>query len=142
MENIEIREFIPHRYPFLFVDRILELEIGKRAIGIKNVSVNEPYFQGHFPGNPIMPGVLIIEAMAQLAGVVVMAGEKNKNKIGLFTSIDKCKFKKMVYPGDQLKLEVEIISFKMKLAKVRGKAMVGEDIVATADIAFLLADKE
>ncbi|WP_096233491.1 3-hydroxyacyl-ACP dehydratase FabZ [Thermoanaerobacterium sp. RBIITD] len=141
MENKEIREFIPHRYPFLLVDRVLDVEDNKKAIGIKNVTANEPFFEGHFPGNPIMPGVLIVEAMAQLAGIIVMHGEENREKLGLFTGINKCRFKKVVRPGDQLRLEVEIISSKMNLVKVKGKATVDGDTVAEADISFMLIDK-
>ncbi|SNX53532.1 3-hydroxyacyl-[acyl-carrier-protein] dehydratase [Thermoanaerobacterium sp. RBIITD] len=141
IENKEIREFIPHRYPFLLVDRVLDVEDNKKAIGIKNVTANEPFFEGHFPGNPIMPGVLIVEAMAQLAGIIVMHGEENREKLGLFTGINKCRFKKVVRPGDQLRLEVEIISSKMNLVKVKGKATVDGDTVAEADISFMLIDK-
>lgn len=141
IENKEIREFIPHRYPFLLVDRVLDVEDNKKAIGIKNVTANEPFFEGHFPGNPIMPGVLIVEAMAQLAGIIVMHGEENREKLGLFTGINKCKFKKVVRPGDQLRLEVEIISSKMNLVKVKGKATVDGDTAAEADISFMLIDK-
>lgn len=141
IENKEIREFIPHRYPFLLVDRVLDVEDNKKAIGIKNVTANEPFFEGHFPGNPIMPGVLIVEAMAQLAGIIVMHGEENREKLGLFTGINKCRFKKVVRPGDQLRLEVEIISSKMNLVKVKGKATVDGDTAAEADISFMLIDK-
>lgn len=140
IENKEIREFLPHRYPFLLVDRVLDID-SKRAIGIKNVTANEPFFQGHFPGNPIMPGVLIIEALAQLAGIVIMHEEVNKAKLGLFTGINKCKFKKVVRPGDQLKLNVEILSSKMNLYKIKGKAMVDDELAAEAEISFMLIDK-
>ncbi|ORX22961.1 3-hydroxyacyl-[acyl-carrier-protein] dehydratase FabZ [Thermoanaerobacterium sp. PSU-2] len=141
LDNKEIREVIPHRYPFLMIDKVLEIEDGKKAVGIKNVSANEPYFQGHFPGNPIMPGVLIVEAMAQLGGITVMHGKDNNNMIGLFTGINKCKFKRVVVPGDQLKLEVEIISSKLNLIKAKGVATVDGDLAAEAEISFMLVEK-
>ena len=105
MLNIdEIKKIIPHRYPFLLVDRITELEVGKKAVGIKNVTVNEPFFQGHFPEYPIMPGVLIVEAMAQVGAVAMLSVEENKGKIGVFAGIDKVKFKREVRPGDTLRM--------------------------------------
>lgn len=104
----QIQDIIPHRYPFLLVDRILEVEGEKRAVGIKNVTVNEEFFNGHFPGYPVMPGVLIVEALAQVFGVIMLGKEENKGKIGLFAGIDGCRFKRQVKPGDQLRLEVEV----------------------------------
>src|SRR3712207_1803739 len=116
MLNIDqIKELIPHRYPFLLVDRVLELEEGKRAVGIKNVSVNEPFFQGHFPDYPIMPGVLIIEAMAQVGAVAMMSMDENKGKLGVFAGIDKVRFKKEVRPGDTLRMEVEMLSLRRNI---------------------------
>ncbi|HBT48996.1 MAG: 3-hydroxyacyl-[acyl-carrier-protein] dehydratase FabZ [Caldanaerobacter subterraneus] len=141
MENKDIRKILPHRYPFLLVDRIIELEEGKRAVGIKNVTANEPFFQGHFPDNPIMPGVLIVEALAQVAGIAVMNVEKFKGKLGLFAGIDKCRFKKVVRPGDQLILEVSIDSIKMGLVKAKGVAKVREEIAATAELMFVMAEE-
>ncbi|MEQ2129072.1 3-hydroxyacyl-ACP dehydratase FabZ [Caldanaerobacter subterraneus KAk] len=141
MENKDIRKILPHRYPFLLVDRIIELEEGKRAVGIKNVTANEPFFQGHFPDNPIMPGVLIVEALAQVAGIAVMNVEEFKGKLGLFAGIDKCRFKKVVRPGDQLILEVSIDSIKMGLVKAKGVAKVGEEIAATAELMFVMAEE-
>ena len=98
----QIQDIIPHRYPFLLVDRILEVEGEKRAVGIKNVTVNEEFFNGHFPGYPVMPGVLIVEALAQVFGVIMLGKEENKGKIGLFAGIDSCRFKRQVKPGDQV----------------------------------------
>ncbi|AAM23476.1 3-hydroxyacyl-[acyl-carrier-protein] dehydratase [Caldanaerobacter subterraneus subsp. tengcongensis MB4] len=141
MENKDIRKILPHRYPFLLVDRIIELEEGKRAVGIKNVTSNEPFFQGHFPDNPIMPGVLIVEALAQVAGIAVMNVEEFKGKLGLFAGIDKCRFKKVVRPGDQLILEVSIDSIRMGLVKAKGVAKVGEEIAATAELMFVMAEE-
>lgn len=141
MENKDIRKILPHRYPFLLVDRIIELEEGKRAVGIKNVTANEPFFQGHFPDNPIMPGVLIVEALAQVAGIAVMNVEEFKGKLGLFAGIDKCRFKKVVRPGDQLILEVSIESIKMGLVKAKGVAKVGEEIAATAELMFVMTEE-
>ncbi|MEW8997516.1 MAG: 3-hydroxyacyl-ACP dehydratase FabZ [Thermoanaerobacter sp.] len=141
MENKGIRKILPHRYPFLLVDRIIEIEEGKKAVGIKNVTANEPFFQGHFPDNPIMPGVLIVEALAQVAGIAVMNIEEFKGKLGLFTGIDKCRFKKVVRPGDQLVLEVLIDSIKMGLVKAKGVAKVGDEVAATAELMFIITEE-
>jgi len=141
VENKDIRKILPHRYPFLLVDRIIEIEEGKKAVGIKNVTANEPFFQGHFPDNPIMPGVLIVEALAQVAGIAVMNIEEFKGKLGLFTGIDKCRFKKMVRPGDQLVLEVLIDSIKMGLVKAKGIAKVGDEIAATTELMFIMTEE-
>lgn len=141
MENKDIRKVLPHRYPFLLVDRIIEIEDGKRAVGIKNVTANEPFFQGHFPDNPIMPGVLIVEAMAQVGGIAVMNIEEYKGKLGLFAGIDKCRFKKVVRPGDQLKLEIVIDSIKMGLVRAKGTAKVGDETAATAELMFIMTDE-
>jgi len=141
VENKDIRKILPHRYPFLLVDRIIEIEEGKKAVGIKNVTANEPFFQGHFPDNPIMPGVLIVEALAQVAGIAVMNIEEFKGKLGLFTGIDKCCFKKVVRPGDQLVLEVLIDSIKMGLVKAKGVAKVGDEVAATAELMFIMTEE-
>ncbi len=109
LTNVDIQKIIPHRYPFLLVDKIIEIEGGKKAVGIKNVTINEPFFQGHFPGNPIMPGVLIVEAMAQVGAVAVLSLEENKGKLAVFAGIDNARFKKQVKPGDTLRMEVELI---------------------------------
>ncbi|ADH59987.1 beta-hydroxyacyl-(acyl-carrier-protein) dehydratase FabZ [Thermoanaerobacter mathranii subsp. mathranii str. A3] len=141
MENKDIKKILPHRYPFLLVDRIIEIEEGKKAVGIKNVTANEPFFQGHFPDNPIMPGVLIIEALAQVAGIAVMNIEEFRGKLGLFTGINKCRFKKVVRPGDQLVLEVLIDSIKMGVVKAKGIAKVGDEIAATTELMFIMTEE-
>ena len=137
----EIMKIIPHRQPFLFVDRITHLEKGKRAVGIKNVTINDYFFKGHFPGRPVMPGVIIVEAMAQVGGVMMLASEENKGKLAFFLSIDNVKFRKPVVPGDQLVLEVEAIKVKSKTGQVRGRALVDGKVVTEADfICALVSD--
>lgn len=140
LSNVEIQSIIPHRYPFLLVDKIVELEPGKKAVGIKNVTANEPFFQGHFPGNPIMPGVLIVEALAQTAGIAVGIQDENKGKLGLFAGIESIKFKKQVVPGDTLVLYAEIILMKMGVGKVKVKANVEGQVVAEGEIKIALVD--
>lgn len=143
MLNIqEIMAIIPHRQPILMVDRIVEVEPGKRAVGIKNISANEPVFQGHYPGNPIFPGVLIVEAMAQTGAVALMTQPAYADKVPLFAGIDECKFKRPVLPGDQLRLEVELVTVRRGLGIGSGKAYVGEELRAEATIKFALVDKE
>ncbi|HEY7369020.1 MAG TPA: 3-hydroxyacyl-ACP dehydratase FabZ [Thermoanaerobaculia bacterium] len=138
----EILKILPHRYPFLLVDRILELEPGKRVVGIKNVSINEEFFLGHFPGNPVMPGVLIIEAMAQTAAVGVLTAISDPEKRGAYmTGVDKCRFRRPVVPGDQLRLEVEIVSMRMRMGKCRGVATVDGNLCAEAEISSVLVDR-
>jgi beta-hydroxyacyl-ACP dehydratase FabZ len=131
----EILNLLPHRYPFLLVDKILEQEENK-IVGVKNVTINEPFFQGHFPGHPIMPGVLIIEAMAQTGGVLIFSKEENKGEIPLFAAIDKAKFKKPVYPGDQLIIKVEILKMLRGVAKAKAEAYVDGNLVAEAELMF------
>lgn len=135
----EIMEVLPHRYPFLLVDRVLEKEDGKKIVAIKNVTINEPFFQGHFPGHPIMPGVLIMEALAQTAGLLML--EKGSNKVPYFMTMDNVKFRIPVKPGDQLRFEVEIIKLKGKIGKVAGKALVDGKIVAEAELTCAIQDK-
>ena len=137
----EIMEYIPHRYPFLLIDRVLEIEEGKRIVAIKNVTINEPFFQGHFPGQPIMPGVLLIEAMAQAWGIlgVISAGKKVNSSDILFIGIDKARFRRPVVPGDQVRFELEGISMKRFIWKFRGKAFVDGKLVAEAELMATMA---
>jgi 3-hydroxyacyl-[acyl-carrier-protein] dehydratase len=140
--NIEaIQKSLPHRYPFLLIDRVIELEAGKRLVALKNVSINEPFFQGHFPGNPVMPGVLIVEAMAQAAAILMNEGEKS-DLVPLFMGIDKARFRNRVVPGDQLRLEVELVQKRRNICKGAGKAYVGDNLVAEAELMAMLAKKE
>jgi len=137
MNVTEIMEILPHRYPFLMVDRIVEMD--KEAgtvVGIKNLTMNEEFFQGHFPGNPVMPGVLQMEAMAQVAGVMLNSREGNEGKVAYFMSMNKVKFRKMVVPGDQLRIEIEPLRIRSRMATVQGKAYVGEDLVSEAELTF------
>ena len=137
----EIRELIPHRYPFLLVDRIEELEPGVRVVGIKNVTQNEPFFQGHFPDYPVMPGVLVVEAMAQVGAVGVMAGGEHKDKLALFAGIDGVRFRRQVLPGDVLRMEVEIGRLKGRVGRGRGRATVGDERVCEAELMFAFAER-
>lgn len=134
----EIKEIIPHRYPFLLIDRIEEVEEGKRAVGLKNVSANEEFFNGHFPEYPVMPGVLIIEALAQVGAVAILKKEENRGKLAFFAGIDNCRFKKQVKPGDQLRLEVEITRVKGPVGKGHAVATVDGEVAAEADITFAI----
>jgi len=138
LESQEIQEIIPHRYPFLLVDRILELEEGKRAVGIKNVSVNEPFFQGHFPGHPVLPGVLIMEALAQVGCVVILKMPEYTGSLVLFAGLDDVKFKRQVLPGDQLRLEVELVRMRKTFGVAQGKAYVGEELAAEGTLKFFI----
>jgi 3-hydroxyacyl-[acyl-carrier-protein] dehydratase len=139
--SAEIRELIPHRYPFLLVDRIEELEPGVRAVGIKNVTQNEPFFQGHFPDYPVMPGVLVVEAMAQVGAVGVMAGGEHKDKLALFAGIDGVRFRRQVLPGDVLRMEVEIERLKGRVGRGRGRATVRDERVCEAELMFAFAER-
>ncbi len=142
LDSQQIQEIIPHRPPFLLVDRILEVEPGKKAVGIKNVTVNEPFFVGHFPGYPVMPGVLIVEALAQVGSVAMMIVEENCGKLGFFAGIDGFRFRGQVKPGDTLHLEVEMTRFKGKIGKGHAVAKVDGNVVAEGDMMFALADRE
>jgi UDP-3-O-[3-hydroxymyristoyl] N-acetylglucosamine deacetylase/3-hydroxyacyl-[acyl-carrier-protein] dehydratase len=132
----EIMKILPHRYPFLFVDRVIEIEPGKKGIGIKNVTANDGFFQGHFPQKPVMPGVIMIEAMAQTAGVVVLTSGAHNGKVALFMSISEVKFRKVVYPGDQLLMEVEIVRDRERTAHVKGVARVDGEVAIEAEMMF------
>jgi 3-hydroxyacyl-[acyl-carrier-protein] dehydratase len=138
----QIQEIIPHRYPFLLVDRILEMESGKRAVGIKNVTVNEPFFVGHFPGYPIMPGVLIVEALAQVGAVAILSLEANKGKLAFFAGIDELRFRGQVTPGDTLILEMEITRMKGIIGKGRAVARVGDKVVVEGELMFALSEAQ
>jgi 3-hydroxyacyl-[acyl-carrier-protein] dehydratase len=134
----EIRKLLPHRYPFLLVDKIIDLELSKRIVGIKNVTFNEPFFTGHFPERPIMPGVLILEAMAQTGGVLAFKSFPGMEGSVFFTGIDNARFRKPVVPGDQLKLIVEVVRHRREIWVFDGKALVDDDIVAEARIMAML----
>jgi len=134
MDVLEIMKIIPHRYPLLLVDKILEIELGKRIVGLKNVSMNEPFFQGHFPGYPLMPGVYMLEAMAQVGGILMIKSlglEIGKYAV-VFAGIDEARFKRPVYPGDQLIMELETISLKKTISKMKGVATVNNQVAAEA----------
>ncbi len=136
----EIMGILPHRFPFLLVDKIVELEEKKRIVGIKNVTYNENFFQGHFPSKPVMPGVLIIEAMAQVGGVLLLKSlPEMKRRVVFFMGIDKAKFRRPVYPGDQIRIEVEVLRLRERTCKVQGKAFVEGDLVAEAEIMSALS---
>ena len=142
IEIEDIMKILPHRYPFLLVDRILEIEPLKRIVGIKNVTINEPFFQGHFPGHPIMPGVLIVEAMAQVGGVLLMGTvDDPENRVVYFMSLDNIKFRRPVRPGDQLRFEVEIVQLRGKVCRIKGEAKVDGAVVCEAEMAAMVRDK-
>ena len=134
IDNIEIQAILPHRYPFLLVDRVTELEINEKAVGVKNISINEPFFQGHFPGRPIFPGVLVLEALAQLGGILaIRSAQGNAPAVIYLTGIDKAKFRTPIIPGDQLRLQVTVVKRRPPFWKMEGKAFVGEDLVCEAE---------
>lgn len=143
IEIEEIMSILPHRYPFLLVDRILEMEPGRRIVGIKNVTFNEPFFQGHFPGKPVMPGVLLIEAMAQVGAVLLLKEIENRDeKLALFAGIDEARFRRPVVPGDQIRFELEVLKKKATTAKLRGKATVDGEMACEATVLCALVDRK
>jgi beta-hydroxyacyl-ACP dehydratase FabZ len=131
-----IQRILPHRYPFLLVDRITECDNEKRIVGYKNVTINEPFFNGHFPGMPVMPGVLELEAMAQLAGVLINQVQKKEGAIAYLLGVDQARFRKVVKPGDQLVMEIDILKYKLSLVRVQGTARVGDEITCEAQLMF------
>jgi beta-hydroxyacyl-ACP dehydratase FabZ len=140
----EIQALLPHRYPFLLVDRVLELEVGKRVVGTKAVTINEPFFPGHFPGHPVMPGVLVIEAMAQVGGILLMRtlNATAEKKVMYFTGIDKARFRKPVVPGDVLRFDVELVQQRRLLSRMQGRATVDGTLVVEAELSAVLIDRE
>lgn len=141
IDAMTIMKILPHRYPFLLVDRVVSMEEGKNAVGIKNVTINDQFFEGHFPGRPVMPGVLIVEAMAQVGGVLMLSPIENRGKLAFFMAADNVKFRKPVIPGDQLRLEVQVGKIRSKTGQVHTKAYVEGEIVAEADLMFALVEK-
>ncbi|PYP63231.1 MAG: 3-hydroxyacyl-[acyl-carrier-protein] dehydratase FabZ, partial [Gemmatimonadetes bacterium] len=142
MDVEDIMKVLPHRYPFLLVDRILELEPGKRVVGVKNVTINEPFFQGHFPGHPIMPGVLIIEAMAQVGGMLLLGAVPDpQSKVVYFTSLNNVKWRRPVKPGDQLRFELDVLQVRNMMCKMQGVAKVDGEIVAEAEMGAMIRDR-
>ena len=142
LDITQIQAILPHRYPFLLVDRIIEYEPGKRVVGIKNVTINEPFFEGHFPGAPVMPGVLIVEAMAQTAGVLMLANLPDReSKLVFFTGIDGAKFRRPVVPGDQLRMQLTVLKLRSRYIRLRGEAYVDGQLVAEALISSSLVDR-
>ncbi|NWK83345.1 3-hydroxyacyl-ACP dehydratase FabZ [Staphylococcus sp. GSSP0090] len=137
----QIKEIIPHRQPFLLIDRVVEYEVGTRCVAIKQVSGNEPFFQGHFPEYAVMPGVLITEALAQTGAVAILNSEENKGKLAFFAGIDKCRFKKQVTPGDTLRLEVEITKMRGPIGKGNAKATVDGEVACSCELTFAIQAK-
>ncbi|WP_053361013.1 3-hydroxyacyl-ACP dehydratase FabZ [Bacillus sp. FJAT-27251] len=138
LDITQIKEIIPHRYPFLLIDKIIEVDEGKRAVGLKNVTANEEFFNGHFPDYPVMPGVLIVEALAQVGAVAMLKPEANRGKLAFFAGIDNCRFKRQVKPGDQLRLEVEMIKVRGPMGKGKAIATVDGEIACETEIMFAL----
>lgn len=138
----QIQEILPHRYPFLLIDRIISIEEGKKVVAIKNVTANEPYFWGHFPGFPVMPGVLIVEAMAQAGAAAILILPEFAGKIALFAGIDKARFRRQVVPGDQLRIEVEVLKLRSTVGKSRAVAYVENDVAVEAELMFMVRQNE
>ena len=138
LDSVAIQKILPHRFPFLLVDRVIELEVGKRAVGIKNVSINEHFFQGHFPQYPVMPGVLIVEALAQTGGIALGTMDEYKGRIAFFAGIDNVRFKRQVKPGDTLRLEVELTQLRRSIGTASALATVDGEVACKGDIMFAL----
>ncbi|MCS1352258.1 3-hydroxyacyl-ACP dehydratase FabZ [Mechercharimyces sp. CAU 1602] len=142
MTIADIQRILPHRYPFLLVDKIIECDWGVRAVGQKNVSINEPFFAGHFPGHPVMPGVLIMEALAQVGAVSILGVEENRGKIGFLTGLDRVRIRGQVKPGDILRLEVEMLKMRRYIGKAKGTATVEGKVVAEGELMFAIGEAE
>jgi 3-hydroxyacyl-[acyl-carrier-protein] dehydratase len=143
LDTIGIQKILPHRYPFLLVDAILEMEPQKRIVGFKNVTITEPFFQGHFPGKPIMPGVLIVEAMAQTGGLLLLKEVPDRErKLLYFVAIDDARFRRPVVPGDTLRIEMNVISWRLSMCKLRGTASVGNEVAAEATLMCKMVDRD
>jgi len=140
LTNVEIQKLLPHRYPFLLVDRMVALDPGKSGVGIKNVTANEWFFPGHFPAYPLMPGVLMVEALAQVAGIVALSVPENAGKLGFFAGIDKIRFKRQVVPGDTLRLEVTITRLRVPICQASVQATVNGEVACAGDILIMMAD--
>ena len=140
MDILQIQRLLPHRYPFLLVDRIIECDGKEKVVGLKNITVNEPYFQGHFPGNPIMPGVLQLEAMAQVGGVLMNTLNHMEGRLAYFLAVDSARFRRIVRPGDQLRIEVQLLRARLGMCKLHGRVLVGEEVASEADIMFGYGD--
>jgi 3-hydroxyacyl-[acyl-carrier-protein] dehydratase len=139
----EILDFLPHRYPFLLIDRVVEFEPAKRLVAIKNVTINEPFFQGHFPGYPIMPGVLVVEAMAQAGGMIMMAAIPDRDqKLVVFTGIERARFRRPVTPGDQLRIEVDVLAFRSRAGRIAGRALVEGKLACEATLTCQVVTRE
>jgi len=142
MDILEIFKILPHRYPFLLIDRVLELDRMKRIVAMKNVTINEPFFQGHFPDKPIMPGVLIVEAIAQAGGLLLLTEVPNRDEmLMVFTGIEKARFRRPVLPGDQVRIEVEVKAWRITAARLEGKAYVGDKVAAEATVTCRLVPR-
>jgi 3-hydroxyacyl-[acyl-carrier-protein] dehydratase len=142
LTNVEIQQIIPHRFPFLLVDKIIEMEWGKRAVGIKNVTANEPFFQGHFPGYPVMPGVLQVEAIAQVGAVAVLGMPENRGKMAFFAGLDEVRFKRQVVPGDVLRIEVTLTRLRGPIGQGTGEATVDGELACRGSFMFAFGKAE